>query len=44
VLARLRKCAAAYDSDRAHAPDIAAVAQLIASGWFRALVDLPVGP
>ena len=44
VLARLRECAAAYDSDRAHAPDIAAVAQLIASGWFRGLIDLPVGP
>ncbi len=42
VLALLRTRAAAYDADRAHAPDIAAVAELIASGAFRRLVELPI--
>ncbi len=42
VLTLLRTRAAAYDADRAHAPDIAAVAELIASGVFRRLVELPI--
>jgi len=42
VMALLRARAAVYDADRAHAPDIAAVAELIASGAFRRLVELPI--
>ncbi|MFI4987703.1 MAG: histidine ammonia-lyase [Alphaproteobacteria bacterium] len=44
VLAAVRARAAAYDSDRPHAPDIAAVGELIASGWFRAIAGLPICP
>ncbi len=44
VLAAVRARAAPYESDRPHAPDIAAIAELIASGWFRAVVALPICP
>ena len=44
LMAALRARAPAYASDRPHAPDIAAVAGLVASGWFRPFVGLPLSP
>jgi histidine ammonia-lyase len=44
VMAALRARVPSYETDRPHAPDIAAVAALIAAGWFRRFVDLPILP
>jgi histidine ammonia-lyase len=42
VMTEIRSRVAPYERDRPHAPDIAAVADLIASGWFRRFTKLAV--
>src|SRR5579875_2584459 len=44
VVAALRERVPAYESDRPHAPDIAAAAALVASGWFRPVAALSLLP
>ena len=44
AMAAIRARVPPYGADRPHAPDIAEIAALIESGWFRDFVKLPVLP